>query len=136
MIIVNSDKALNQHIAELKEAFNKHKYLRIDVKTGKQRSSSQNAALHVYCKLVADALNDAGLDFEQVFKHGYKVPWSDRIIKDHLWRPVQKAMFEHESTTKPLTTQYPKIYEYINGRLAEFGVHVPWPTKREVEENA
>jgi hypothetical protein len=107
--------------------------LRIDVKTGKQRTNIQNACLHLYCTHVSEALNDAGISFTQFFKNGYEVPWSMEIVKDQMWRPIQKAITDKESTTEPLTNQYPKIYDYLNLKLGEHGIHVPWPSKETLE---
>ena len=85
----------------------------------------------MYCRLLAEALNDAGYDFKQfleVTEYKLDVPWNDRLVKDVLWRGVQKAMTGEDSTTEPSTYQYVKIYETLNQRVAELtGVQVEWP---------
>ena len=68
------------------------------------------------------------------FKQGIDVKWTMDIVKDEVWRPVQKVYFNEESTTKPLRGQYQDIFEPINLKLSEFGIHVPWPVKRESDE--
>lgn len=127
--IINSEKALYDHIESLRAQFKEHKYLRVDVKTGKQRSDKQRKALQVYCRQVADVLNDRGITFTMFFKPGFEMPWSMDIVKDEVWRPVQIALFAKESTTKPHTGEYQKVFEPINRKLSEFGIHVPWPSK-------
>ena len=127
--IINSEKSLYDHIDYLRSEFKKYKYLRIDTKTGKQRTNLQNACLHLYCQQIADELTDRGVTFEMFFKQGFEVPWTMEIVKENVWRPVQKARFNVESTTKPLTTEYQEIYEPINLKLANWGIEIPWPSK-------
>jgi len=126
--VINSVYELERYKRYLDEMFNNHKYLRVSLRTGKQRSGQQNKALHVYCRLVADALNDAGYDFRLFLKEGYPVPFTPELVKDHFWRPVQKALTGKESTTKPERAEYTQIYEVLNRKLAEHGIHVPWPS--------
>ena len=133
-ITINSDKALIAAIQELTEAYQQHRYLKVSYRSGKTRTLTQNRALHLYCRTVADALNDAGIEQALFFKAGYQVPWNDRTVKDSIWRTVQTAMTGETSTTKPETSHYPAIYEVVNRKLADHGIHVPWPTRE--AENA
>lgn len=128
-LIINSEKSFFDCVEILDKAFNEHKYLRLDIKTGMQRTNLQNASLHLYCEQVAQVLNDYGLTFEQFFKRGFQVPWTMEIVKENIWRPVQIAVTNKQSTTEPLTNEYQAIYEPINLKLSEFGIHVPWPSK-------
>lgn len=99
--------------------------------TANKRTDAQNRALHKYCEDVANALNEAGIDFTVFFKPGYEVPWSKYIVKDNVWRPVQEAMFGVESTKDMDKGDVDKIYEVINRKLANYGVFVPFPTRGE-----
>lgn len=135
MNVINSKEALEMHIKELRYQFERHKYLRVDVKTGKQRTQKQNAALHKYLSQVAEKLNEAGITFRDFFKDGIEIPWTMQIVKDNVWRPVQEAVTGHESTTKPITAQYPEIYDYVNQKLAERGIFVAWPSIDTMDEN-
>lgn len=102
----------------------------VEVKEEKQRTLSQNAALHVYFDHVAKSLNDAGIEQKNFFKEGCEVPFDSYIVKNYLWKPVQKAMTQKESTTEPNTAEYVRIYEVLNRKLAEHGIYVPWPSNR------
>ena len=51
-------------MAKMEKMYDDHKYLEISIKAGKQRTNLQNAALHKYLQLLADALNDAGYDMK------------------------------------------------------------------------
>jgi len=133
--IINSKQSLDAYILHLETQFEKHKYLRIDVKTGKQRTLTQNAALHKYCELLSEALNDAGLDFRQTVREDIEVPWDEYLVKKFLWKPIQKAVTGHDSSTKPETHQYGEIYEILNRHTsAKLGVFVPWPCKENMNE--
>ena len=129
--IINSQQSLDAYKAHLDDQFKKHGYLRLTIKNGKQRTLTQNGALHRYCAEVAIALNDAGFDFRTFVKEGYPVPWSEDLAKDYIWRPIQKAITGKDSTTKPETHQYSIIYDSVNAKLAEHGIFVPWPSKDE-----
>lgn len=128
--IVNSDEKLENYIAELRDQYKQHKYLRCQVKTGKQRSDVQNNALHKYCEMLAESLNSAGLDMRKVLKPEVEIPWNKDSVKDELWRPIQIAMTKKKSTTEPLRGQYGEIYETLNRHMSQkFGISVPWPCK-------
>ena len=127
-VVINSKQSLESYIEHLRSQFDKHKYLRTTIKNGKQRSLTQNAAMHLYCGQLAEALNSAGLDFRVVIRDGVEVNWTPELVKDYMWRPVQKAITGHESTTKPQRGQYSEIYEAVNRHVSsKLGVFVAWP---------
>ena len=68
------------------------------------RSELQNASMHLYFRMLADAFNLAGLDMKKTLKPEIDIPWSSDRVKEFLWRPVQEAMLNKESTTE-LTTR-------------------------------
>lgn len=132
---VNSEFTLEQFIEHTRRLFEEKKYLTFSWKVGRQRTNTQNAALHVYCDLLAEALNDAGYEMvisSEVLKSEIHVPWTGREVKERIWRPVQVAVTGEESTTQPSTKEYPVIYETITRHLAKtFGIMVPWPEKEQ-----
>lgn len=95
------------------------------------RTLSQNAALHKFCELLADELNNAGLDMRAVMKPEVDMPWTMTAVKEHLWRPIQKAMTSKASTADADTSEYSEIYRVLMRHLSEKfnGVYVPWPSK-------
>lgn len=93
------------------------------------RSEMQNNSLHLYCRMVSDELNGRGITFTQFFNPGFEVPWSEWIVKDNVWRPVQKALTGNEKTSKAKTPDYSKVYDVVNNKLADIGFHVPWPSR-------
>jgi len=93
------------------------------------RTIKQNASLHVYCELLAEALNDAGYDMKKTLKPEVDIPWRKESVKEHLWKPIQKALTGKESTTDISTVEPSEIYDVLNRHIGEkFGVHVDWPS--------
>jgi len=95
------------------------------------RSGKMNRCLHLYCTMLAEALNDAGFDFKrflEISQYKIDVPWTPELVKEQLWRPVQIARTGYESTTEATNFQYQDVYQIIDARVAELtGVSVPWP---------
>ena len=97
-----------------------------------QRTIQQNKAMHVYFTLVADALNDAGLDMKKVLKEEVDIPWTKSSVKEFMWRPIQMAMLNKKSTTELDTINPKNIYEVLDRHLSQkFGIHIEWPCKEE-----
>ena len=105
-------------------------------KKEKQRTITQNRALHLWFELVATTLNDAGLDMRKTLKPSIDIPWTKMTVKDFLWRPIQKAMLQKDSTKKLTTKEIDTVYDVINKHLSEkLGVHQPFPSIDEIMAN-
>ena len=75
MITVNSDTSLQNAIGDIRELYNAHKFLRVSVKTGKDRSIPQNSISHKWYKQVANELReDTPLGIKQFCKLHFGVP--------------------------------------------------------------
>lgn len=99
----------------------------------KQRTSLQNRALHKYFELLAENLNDAGLDMRKVLKPAVDIPWSGETIKNYIWRPIQEAQLGKKSTTELKTDEINLVWETINRHLSEkFGISEPFPSVEEI----
>lgn len=97
------------------------------------RTHKQNNAIHQYCGDLGESLNEAGYDLVKFVKVCYKdnvsVPWTVEQAKENIWRPVQIAMTNTQSTTKIKTEQVGEIYEVINRKISEStGVSVQFPS--------
>lgn len=99
--------------------------------TPQQRTNRQNKALHLFCRHLSTVLNDAGLDMTAVLKEGVEIPWDEegRMVKKHLWKPLQEVMLDIESTADANTTDYNKVYEVLVRHLAAKKgiIPPPWP---------
>ena len=129
-IIINSDQSLTAYIEHVKGQYYKHKYLEVSLSTGKQRSLTQNQALHKYFTMLADELNGSGFDMRRTLKHDVDIPWTMEAVKEHLWKPIQTAITKEKSTAKVDRKDYSKIYDVLSRHLSQkLGVFVSWPSK-------
>ena len=93
-----------------------------------KRTIKQNKSIHLYFKLLAYELNEAGFDVMKTMSHDIAIPWNEHLIKELIWKKVQRVMTDKRSTTKLDTSEVSKVYEVINRHLAETtGVSVPFP---------
>jgi len=59
------------------------------------------------------------------------IPWTAENVKEHLWKPIQKAVMGKESTTKLDRKQVSEVYETLARFLSErHGVFVAFPQNR------
>lgn len=101
-----------------------------------KRTAKQNKSLHLYFRLLAEELNEAGLDMKKVLKPTIDISWNERSVKEYLWRPIQNAQVVKKSTTELSTEEINKIWEVINRHLSEkFGIYVPFPSEEELRYN-
>lgn len=92
-----------------------------------QRTNQQNKALHTFFELVAEALNEAGLDMRKTLKPEIEIPWSKETVKEFLWRPVQKMQLDKKSTMELTTKDIDVIYDTLNRFLSKHGIHIDFP---------
>jgi hypothetical protein len=104
----------------------------------KQRTQQQNRALHLFYTMLAEELNNAGLDQRKVLKPSIDIPWTLESVKNQLWRPIQEAMLSKKSTTELESKDIDKVYEVLMRHLGQsFGITVMFPSEEELtkEEN-
>lgn len=95
-----------------------------------QRTLQQNRSLHLYFTLLAEELNQAGYDMKRTLKPSVDIPWTPENVKEYLWRPLQQAYLNKESTTELTSDQIDKVYEVLNRHLGETtGVSVSFPSE-------
>jgi hypothetical protein len=127
--ICNSSHTRETFLRQAKELMEERPYVVWDVDFGKPRTGKQNNALHVFCRLVAEELNKNGYSVESFFKEGVEIPFSPEIVKEHIWKPIQKAITDKDSTADLTTLEIQSTYENVNRALSNKGVHIPWPQK-------
>ena len=133
-ITVNSDQRCEEAVQAIRRAYRENRYIELDIRVGeRQRTMTQNKALHLWFRFLAETLNDAGLDMRTVIREDVDIPWTGPAVKEYIWRPVQKALQQKDSTTEANRTDYTAVREVIARHLGErFGVQVPeWPQRKE-----
>ena len=98
------------------------------------RTTTQNAAMHVFFRNLAQALNDAGFDMKVFLKSTSStmpIAWNPVTVKEVLWRPVQEAMTGKHSTTEVNTVEPSDIHQQLMRKISELtGVYVEFPNNR------
>jgi hypothetical protein len=124
---------LLSRVTEIVEAGN---VVSLSLLVGRTRSSRQQAALEVWCRQVADLLNESGIPraiHSPIYKNGeMESSWTQASVKSELWRPMQMAIVNIESSAEAKTTDYPKVYDELVKWFGNKGVSVPrWPVRLE-----
>jgi len=102
-----------------------------------QRTLTQNAALHRWCRDCAEVLKASDLEYSALVDilnaKGIEVMWDEEVFKN-LVRSTLHSVYGIDSTAEADTKQYNKIYEAFCRLFGSNGVTLPpWPT-REPEE--
>lgn len=96
----------------------------------RSRTLTQNKAMHKYFKLLSDKFNDAGYTVQKVLTKPLEISWTESLVKGLLWKQIQDAMYDKESTARLSTNEVSKVYEELNNYTAsKLGVHVDFPSK-------
>ena len=100
------------------------------VQKKKTRSLLQNAALHKYFEMISQQLNEMGITFVHrgLVKDEIESPYTAKIVKDFVWRPIQMALFDIESTKDINTSQINTIIDVLSKWFAERGVMLSFPS--------
>lgn len=132
--VITNEHTLKHTLANIEKLYKEKGYVKLKASTARQRTLTQNAALHKFCELLANELNDAGLDMRKVLKQKIDIPWTTISVKDHLWRPIQIAVLGKESTADAQREEYAQVYEVLNRHMGEkHCIHVGWPVKDQVQ---
>ncbi len=100
-----------------------------------KRTSQQNKAIHLWYRQLAEALNREGHDVNKIIKamkEGVSLSFSELLVKEVLWRPIQEALYGKKSTTELLKQEeIDKIVEVLVRFLGEnMGMIIPiFPSK-------
>ena len=133
--VINSQSSLQDFIEQITRLYDQKHYITMRWTVGKQRTNTQNNALQVYCRELATALNDAGLDMKKTLKAEIEIPWTQDLVREHLWKPIQEYVIGKRSTTEANTFQYSEVYDVLNRNMAEkFGVSVPFPSRGDSDD--
>ena len=104
-----------------------------------QRSLKQNNALHLFCKKLADELNGKGLYMQLVLKPTYELRWDTKTVKEHLFKPVMRAMKQKKSTTELNRKEVSEVHEQLMLMLKESPKtsdidYIDFPSEEQTEE--
>jgi hypothetical protein len=103
-----------------------------------KRTLPQNSALHLYYTLLANEFNENGLDVMHTLRQDIEVPWTPILVKELIWKKIQKVMLNKKSTTELSKTEdIDKIYDTINRWTSiKFGISIPFPSEEELNNKS
>lgn len=95
----------------------------------RQRTNKQSRAMHKMFSELADELNASGMDMKAVLKPEVDIMWNKDNVKEYLWKPIQKAMYQKESTTELETHEVDKVFSVLAKHLGEItGLDIQFPS--------
>jgi len=96
------------------------------------RTIKQNAAIHLFCGLLAGKFEDAGLDMQTVLEKAVSVTWTMEAVKEVIWKRIQVALFPDKTSTTQLETKdVDKVARVIIRHMAtEFNIDQSFPNAR------
>ena len=139
-IIINSEVSLQSTLSDIKAMFFKHKYLRISIKTGKDRSLDQNALSHTWYAQIARKLKeDDALGWKCFCKLHFGIQilraedaefrkFYDNAIRSSLSYEQKLIAMQFLSVTSEMTK--PQLSAYLKAMQAHFrtmGVQLEFP---------
>lgn len=69
----------------------------------------------------------------KTLKPSVEIPWTDKAVKEHIWKPIMKAQLNKDSTTQLTTKEIDEVFDTINKHMGEkFSLHTPFPSIDEV----
>ena len=101
-------------------------------KIDSSRTSQQNRALHLYFEHIANALIEVGFDYcyvNPISGEIIRIPFTKDLVKKYIWGPIQKTMFQIESTTQLTTPMINDMLSVLSLWLGEKNKEVNFPNK-------
>ena len=137
-MVVDQEAGVDHAKGIVEDMWKEYHYLDITIRAGVGRTRQQQKAIEVYCRQLAEAMNNAGLDQRAVFKtmkDGFQVPWTQETVKDNLLRPIVEAQTGQSSTTGLERDQVSKCYDILNRFTGErLGISMEFPHNKERSE--
>lgn len=93
----------------------------------------QRKALELYFDFIAKEHQNLGLTFNyEVIGLSFELPFTRVIVREQIWKPIQKALFDIDSTKELDTKMIDTIIDVFNKYLSEKGCFVPFPNIQEL----
>lgn len=138
--VINSAESLQRVLGDIRQLWNQHKFLRLNIKTGKDRSLDQNAISHAWYEQVARELREdspEGVKCECKLRFGVPIlraadadfrEMYDTAIRGHLsYEQKLKAMRFLPVTSLMTVKQLSQYLEDVQAHYASRGVVLEFP---------
>ena len=127
MPIFNKNKTV-ECFEFINDAFEKEKRVKVEI-VSEKRTLLQNSSLHLFFTILADQLNENGIDYRYYDIEGQviSIPFNSKIVKEYIWRPIQKTVFNIESTKDLTTKMINEILDILCRHFGVLGIPVKFP---------
>ncbi len=99
-----------------------------------KRTVLQNRSLHLFFTWCTTALKDTGAEFEyKVFETVFTCPYTDTIVKEHLFKPILKMMFDVDSTSKATKKEISESVDVMILALNKRGLNMKFPNLEDLK---
>jgi hypothetical protein len=120
--IIDNRNKLKFFISFVQKQYENGKHVMYSIKDT-TRSDRQNNAMHLWFRQIAIELNDAGYWVRHPFR-----PFTEVLVKEMLYKPTAKAMFDKDTTTRLTPAELSEASEVLVRWLSEHkGIYVPFP---------
>ena len=97
-------------------------------------SEKQRKALHVWCGLLANTLNDAGryrVMLSPINRREIEYEWDMESVKKDIYKPLLKAMTGKISTEEQTSVNPSEVAQTISKHFGDSGMTCPpWPSNK------
>lgn len=105
----------------------------IDINNSDKRTLQQNRALWLWFTQISNKLNKDSFVIQDVIKLNTK--WSSEKIKELIFKPVIKSLYNKESSTKLNKDEFELIIDTIIRYMAMKGIEIPdFPNREDLEK--
>ena len=125
--LVDTKDKMNFFIAFVTTQFDDGKKILYAIKET-TRSDRQNNAMHLWFRQIANELNDAVYWVRHPFSDAFEIPFTEVLVKETLYKPIIKSMYDKGSTGRLTTQELSEAAEVLIRWLSEHKqVYVPFP---------
>jgi hypothetical protein len=125
---------VDDEAAEFYQSLNDGDTVEVKAVRERRRTKTQNNCVHGWLRQLSKDLNAAGLTPRVMLPEEVELEWDEEDVvmaKKYIWKPIQLALADKESTADASTTDFPAVYEVIVRHLAQkYGFTAPpWPDR-------
>ena len=96
--------------------------------TNKKRTRKQNSAMWKLFRIVAQLLQEAGIDAKEFFKPEVEIPVTPEMLHEHAFNVIAKAMYDGRTSSELEKDEISNVGETFIRHLAQsHGISVQWP---------
>jgi hypothetical protein len=83
---------------------------------------------------IARDLQKANIEFQSQnpILGNYRTPFTSDLVKKHIWKPIQKTLYNKESTKDLITTEINEILDLLTVHYAQVKIKISFPNKHDL----